>query len=165
MIFALNPVYADPTSEVIQETDTKVIVREHPRTGDPYVSIVSSRIPDPPSPFRASQRMKRPDYRLLDPKVKAKDVPYEGPVSDRKKIYALAAALSAVGIAGGAIGMASASAAAATGAAASGGAGAYAVAGGAVAAGTVAGAVAATKTGSGQENFKQDSEARLLERR
>ena len=92
-----DSVSAASVSEVIQKTPTRVVVREHPRTGRPYVSIVSSEAParDPFSGLH--QAMKRPDYRMLDPKIKAGQIPYEGPYSDRKKVYLLAASLATVG--------------------------------------------------------------------
>ncbi len=117
-------------NEVIPETSTDVVVREHPQTGLPYVSIT-----DPNKPLARFagdiKKYNRPDYRMLDPKVKPRDVQYDGPVSDRKKVYILAGALAAGGIAG----YAAAPVAAASGGAATG-AGAYAAASAAVTAGT-----------------------------
>ncbi len=124
-------------SEVLEESTTRVVVREHPRTGRPYVSIV----PDASArdPFEAQRKkMKRPDYRMLDPKIKSGAIPYEGPVSDRKKVYLLAGTLAATGaVAGTAVILA---APAATRAAAAGGAGAYGAAGVGVLGGTVSAA-------------------------
>jgi len=117
-------------NEVIPETAGEVIVREHPKTGLPYVSIL-----DPQKDreiFKGDmKKYNRPDYRMLDPKVKPGDLHYDGPVSDRKKIYILAGALAAGGVAGYA-----ALPAAAAGGGAATGAGAYAAAGAAVTAGT-----------------------------
>jgi hypothetical protein len=117
-------------NEVIPQTSAEVVVREHPQTGIPYVSIVDPRKPE----GLLSGEMKkynRPDYRMLDPKVKPRDTHYDGPVSDRKKIYILAGALAAGGIAGYA-----AMPVAAAGGGAATGAGAYAAASAAVTAGT-----------------------------
>ncbi len=145
-------------SEVIEETHTRVIVREHPKTGKPYVSIVSSDDPDPKDPFTGPlQKFSRPDYRMLDPKIKAKDIPYHGPSSDRRKVYVLAATLATVGTAGGAAGILAAPAA--TGAGAAGGAGAYLAGAGAVAGTATAASVYAT-TGSKEDNFIHRSESK-----
>lgn len=148
-------------SEIVEQTQTKVIVREHPKTGRPYVSIVSAEaaIHDPFA--NLGKKYPRPDYRMLDPKIKAKDIPYEGPYSNRKKVYALAATLATVGTVGGVAGLAVAPAA--TGAGASGGAGAFAVGGGAVAAGTVTGAIKA-QTNPGPEDHIERSESRSVEK-
>ena len=148
-------------SEVIEDTHTNVIMREHPKTGRPYVSIVSSDVPVPEDPFaKFRQISKRPDYRMLDPKVKPGEIPYEGPYSDSKKIYIFAATLAALGTAGGAIGLAAIPVS--TGAAASGG-GAYLGAGSAVAVGSAAGVVVKTNVSSKQDDFVQTSKSELLE--
>jgi len=146
-------------SEVIEETKTQVIVREHPKTGKPYVSIVSNEGPVE-DPFAGQRKkMTRPDYRMLDPKIKSGKIPYEGPSSDRKKVYLLAASLATVGTVGGALAIAAAPVA--TGAGATGGAGAYAAAGGAVAAGTASGAWKATRSDPKNEEFIHKSESKL----
>lgn len=147
-------------SEVIEETHTQVIVREHPKTGRPYVCIVSSEVPAPPGPFEGQKSYSVPDYRLLDPKVKARDIPYHGPFSDRTKIYVLAASLATVGTVGGTAIIAAAPAA--TGAAASGGAGAYLAGGAAVAAGSAAEYAVATHSDPKKENYVQRSESELV---
>lgn len=147
-------------SEVIDETKTRVIIREHPKTGKPYVSIVSSEIPDPPDPFTGQWgRIIRPDYRLLDPKVKSGEIPYEGPVSDSTRIYIFAATLATLGAAGAVL--APAAAPAAAGAAASGGAGAYLAGGAAVTAGSVAAYSAAAHVPPEKENYQHESEYQL----
>lgn len=117
-------------NEVIVETAAEVVVREHPKTGLPYVSIINPR--QPRFLFTGDiKKYNRPNYQMLDPKVKPGDVHYDGPVSDRKKVYVLAGALAAGGIAGyAALPVAAAGGGAATGA------GAYAAAGAAVTAGT-----------------------------
>lgn len=142
-------------SEVIEETNTRVVVRAHPKTGRPYVSIAASdpAIPDPFADQKKNSR--RPDYRMLDPNVKSGEIPYEGPYSDRRKVYALAAGLAAAGVAGAlAIPITPV-----TGAGASAGAGGFAGAGAGVAAGTVAVTTAATR--SNNANFTHESETRL----
>lgn len=144
-------------AEVIEETQTQVIVREHPKTGRPYISIVPREIP--PDPFSGRrEKFSRPDYRMLNPRVKAKDIPYDGPYSDRKKVYLLAASLAAVGTAGGVAGLAAAPAAAA-GTGAAGGAGAYLTGAGAVA-GTAAAASVYATTRSSEDNFIHRSESK-----
>ena len=117
-------------NEVLVEPPAEVVVREHPKTGFPYVSIIDPN--KPRAQFSGDmKKYNRPDYRMLDPKVKPRDVKYDGPVSDRKKVYILAGALAAGGVAGyAALPVAAASGGAATGA------GAYAAASAAVTAGT-----------------------------
>lgn len=117
-------------SEVIPENAGRVLVRDHPRTGLPYISVVDSN--QPRKIFTGSFKGNvRPDYRMLQPGVKPADVQYDGPVSDRKKVYILAGTLAAGGVAG----YAALPAASAAGGAA-GGAGMYAAASAAVTAGT-----------------------------
>ncbi len=156
---AVSDTVSDTVSEVIPKTPTQVIVRDHPKTGKPYVSIVSDSAPGQDPFAHLKQNIKRPDYRMLDPKMKSGDIPYEGPVSDRKKVYILAASLATVGTVGGVAVIAAAPAA--TGAGAAGGAGMYAAGGVAVVAGTAAGTVAVTKTDPDKENFTHESEANL----
>lgn len=117
-------------NEIVPEIPGEVVVREHPKTGLPYVSIVNPQKPQVQL-MRDAKKYNRPDYRMLDPKVKPRDVQYDGPVSDRKKIYLLAGALAAGGIAGYA-----ALPTTAAGGGAAAGAGAYAAASAAVTAGT-----------------------------
>ena len=146
-------------SEVIAKTNTQVMVREHPRTGKPFIAIVSRT--QTPEPFvYPRKKMKRPDYRMLDPKIKSGTIPYEGPISDRKKIYILAASLATIGAVGGTAIMAAAPAA--TGAGAAGGAGLYAGAGAGVAAGTLGGSVAASRSDSEKINFTHVSESHAV---
>jgi len=145
--------------EVQDVTHTQVVVREHPKTGKPYVSIV----PDgdvTPDPFTGQKKAYiRPDYRMLDPKVKSGDVPYDGPVSDRKKVYVFAASLMTVGTVGGAVGMATAPVAAGT---AAGGAGAYVGAGAVVAGTTAAASIAASKKRPWDDDYEHISESALV---
>lgn len=146
-------------SEVMEETKTVVVVREHPKTGGPYVVITLPEKKGIDPLLRLRGRLSRPDYRLLDPKLKAGKIPYEGPVSDRKKVYLFAAGIAAAGTASGALVIASAPAA--TGAAASGGAGAYLAGGAAVATGSAAAAAGVVKGDSKKDNYKLRSESRL----
>ena len=149
-------------NEVLPKTLTQVVVRKHPRTGKPYV-VITDKGKDAPDPFaaiRTAKPMMRPDYRMLDPKIKAGSISYEGPVSDRKKVYIFAASLATLGAAGGAAIIAAAPAA--TGAGAASGAGIYAGAGAGIAAGSVAGTIAATKSDPKKESFKHTAESREI---
>ncbi len=146
-------------SEVVDTTHTQVVVREHPKTHRPYVSIVSNDEPVPRDPFTGQRKSySRPDYRMLDPKVKNGEIFYDGPSSDNKKIYIFAASLMTIGVVGGAVGMAAAPAA--TGATASGG-GAYLAAGSAVAGSAAAAGVISSKS-SDNEKYKHESESLLV---
>ncbi|MBI3313243.1 MAG: hypothetical protein HYZ83_03330 [Candidatus Omnitrophica bacterium] len=140
LVLVFGHVYAEDT-EVLPKTNTKVLVREHPKTGEPYVAVISASEADRGGPFAGMKKISiRPDYRMLDPKIKSGTIPYEGPYSSRKKVYVFAASMAALGIGGAAL----LPVASVTGAGATGGAGALAGAGAGVAAGT-AGAVAAAK--------------------
>ncbi len=143
-------------SEVLEKTDTAVVVREHPKTGKPYVVITNQNqwVPGTPKGARHLLRLLRPDYRMLDPKQK--NIPYEGPVSNRKKIYALAATLAAGGTAAG---LAIPTTAAAS--AAGGGAG-YAAAGSGVAAGTISTSLAASQP-KPEEEYTREANSQLQE--
>ncbi len=160
LIFSISLIFGPVinASEVIPETDSQVIVRAHPKTGKPYVVIVAKdSIPEPF--FPDSKKFSRPDYRLLDPKVKSGQIPYDGPYSDSKRIYIFAATVATLGTVGGAIGMAVIPASASG--AATGGAG-YLAAGGAVAASTVTAAVANTAPNPKNDDFVQTSESKSI---
>ncbi len=147
-------------SEVPDLTHTQVIVRQHPKTGRPYVSVVSSDAPVPKDPFTGlDKKYSRPDYRLLDPKFKNGEIFYDGPVSDDRKVYIFAATLMTLGTVGGAVGIVAAPVAAAG---ASAGAGAYVAAGSVVAGGTTAAGLISSRARSDEE-FKHISESRLQE--
>ena len=150
-------------SEVLEQTETRVIVREHPKTGKLYVSIIPNNGPVPEDPF-AKQRtiISRPDYRLLDPKVKLGEIPYDGPYSSSKKIYIFAASMATLG-AVGTVGMVALPATAVTSGAAASGGGAYLAAGSAVAAGTAAGTVALQKSDSKKDDFILTSKSKTEE--
>lgn len=160
ILFMVCPARA--SEELRDMTQTQVIVRQHPKTGKPYVSIVPDGV-IPRDPFtgmeRAYERPNRPDYRMLDPRFKSGDIPYDGPVSDRKKIYVFAATLMTVGTVGGAVGIATAPAAAGT---AAGGAGAYVGAGAAVAGTATAASFAASRKRPGDEDFQHLSSSELV---
>ena len=145
-------------SEVITETDSKIIIREHPRTGKPYVVIATNDL-NPVPFFPESKKFSRPDYRLLDPKVKSGEVPYDGPYSDSKRIYIFAATLATLGAGG----IAGAALMPATGAAAASGGASYLAAGGAVAAGTTVSVVASSN--SKKDDFIQSSRSESVDHR
>lgn len=151
-------------SEVFSKNTSAVVVREHPKTGKPYVSITAEG-PAPKDPFAGIPRRyrSRPDYRLLDPGVKSGQIPYEGPVSDRKKVYLLAAGLAGAGTVTGALGLAAASGGAATGGAA-GGAGVYGAAGAGVLTGTFSTVALKSRPGPNDDAFTHHSQAILLEK-
>ena len=144
-------------NEVIEETRTRVLVREHPKTGKPFVSIVRSDFQKDASTLQDAVPTARPDYRMLDPKVNAQDIPYDGPVSDRRKVYLFAGTLAALGAGAGVLGALAPAAASSGGAAGGGGlyAGAAALTGG--------GTVAATITAHADdqpEDFKISAESK-----
>ncbi len=160
LMFLMGHLVARAAEEIVDTTHTQVVVRQHPRTGKPYVSIVPSDA-IPKDPFTGLEKKYiRPDYRMLDPHFKNGDIPYNGPVSDRKKVYVFAATLMTVGTVGGAVGMATAPVAAGT---ASGGAGAYVGAGAAAVTGTAtAASLMASKKRPWDEDFKHMSESKLV---
>ena len=92
-----------PASEVAAvETNTDVKVRNHPLTGIPYVGIVSKTAPGAGNIlFPEYKKVSRPDYRMLDCKMKSGEIPYDGPTSNRTKVYVFAASLATAGVLGG----------------------------------------------------------------
>lgn len=158
-LLVFSPIQNTFASEVLEQTQTQAVVRNHPRTDEPYVSIVS---PDRLNvdPFAGNRKSYlRPDYRMLDPKIKSGMIPYNGPYSNRKKVYIFAASLAAVGTVGGTAIIAAAPAA--TGTAASGGAGAYLAGGAAVAAESAAEYAIAAKPDPKKDIYTQRSESKL----
>lgn len=153
IIFLLvcSRVYA--VSEVLPETNSKVVVRDHPRTSRPYTVITSDSSIDLFAKLPVLTKS-RPDYRMLDPKIKSGKIPYEGPVSDRKKVYVFAASVATLGAVGGTVLLAAAPAA--TGAAASGtGAGAYGLAATALASGAATEAWLQTRPNPNKDKIEQ----------
>lgn len=149
-------------NEVLPETQTEVVVRHHPQTGEPFISVVSRREPRRRDlDFGEVAKYSRPDYRLLDPKVRSGEIPYDGPYSSRKKVYILAATLATLGTVGSVAGAAAFPATAAASGSATGmgvGAGAVAVSGAATAA-------AAIKLESEiPDDYSRTQESVLLER-
>ncbi len=146
-------------NEVLDPTYTQVIVRDHPTTGEPYVSITDSGDVSMNPLLPSENEYSRPDYRMLDPNVKRGSYEYDGPYSDRKKVYIFGASLIAVGLTGATAGIALAPA---TGAASTGG-GAYLAAGAAVAAAEGIAIHQLTKVRPEDENYIHESETRFLE--
>ena len=123
-------------NEVNVENQTSVVVHEHPQTGRPYLCIVKAGTPPRKIFYGPRKKFKKPNYRLLDPHVSPKEAGYDGPSSDRTKIYVLAGALAAGGVAAYAALPVSATAGLPAGSLA-GGAALYAGAGAAVTTGTL----------------------------
>ncbi len=162
MVFCFVPVSGYSASEVMPETAAKVIVRDHPRTGRPYAVITSDASVNPFEKLPVLTKA-RPDYRMLDPKIKSGKIPYQGPVSDRKKVYVFAGSIATLGAAGG-LAMMAAVPAAATGVGASGGgAGAYALAATALASGAASTAWIKTRPNPSKDKIEHAFESREIE--
>ena len=157
--FIFQPVSKAGT-EVLPETKTRVVVREHVKTGESYVSVVSAEKEKPENPLGPSQKkILRPDYRMLDPDVRSGEIPYEGPVSDSTRVYLFAASIATLGVVGG---LAVPVAAAGAGTAA-GGAGAFAGAGMAVGVGSISAGFLSLYPDSNRDDFIHESASRLIE--
>jgi hypothetical protein len=136
--------------EVLDESGAKVSIREHPQTGKPFVSL--RREGDVQDLFKGFKKREfRPDYRMLDAKTKSGDIPYDGPVSDLKKVYIFAATMITLGVAGGIATVAIPAGAAATGA--SGGTGLLGAGAVTVAAGTAGTVALKSHLAPGEENY------------
>ncbi|MFA6601008.1 MAG: hypothetical protein WC352_07615 [Candidatus Omnitrophota bacterium] len=153
------PAWSGEAVEITDPTHTRVAVKKHPKTGRPYVTILPGNAPvedavvfDPRPADTAQDPVARPDYRLLDWKRKDGEIPYEGPSSDRTKVYVLAATLATVGVVSG-VAVIAAAPAAAAGASGGAGAGVYAAGGAAVAAGTVSTALEAGRPDPSDKNY------------
>ncbi|MBU9888637.1 MAG: hypothetical protein KTQ49_02050 [Candidatus Omnitrophica bacterium] len=148
-LLCVSPVRA-AENEVVPPSPAKVFVREHPQTGKPFVSLRAGE--DSKDLFRGfTKREVRPDYKMLDAKVRSGEIPYDGPVSDRKKVYIFAATMMTLGVAGGVVTAAMPVGAAAAGA--SGGTGLLG-AGALATVGTTAGTVALkSHLSPGEENY------------
>jgi len=144
------------------ELSAAVMVRENSKTGTPYIVITDPKAPRADLASLDSNKYRRPDYRMLEKNVTAKDVGYDGPYSSKKKIYILAATLATAGATAAVVGPALFPAAAATGAV--GSAAVPAVA--AVGAGSAL-AVAAKKYQDHFENlpddYSRESESKIIE--
>ena len=144
------------------DSGAAVMVRENSKTKTPYIVIVDPLNPRKDLANLDSNKYRRPDYRMLQKNVTAKDVGYDGPYSSKKKIYILAASLAVAG-AGAAViapAIAPAAAAGATG-------GSLMVPAAAAAAGGSALAVAAKKYQDHfqnlPDNYNRESESKIIE--
>lgn len=148
-------------NEVVKIQSPEVAVRVHPKTGRPYVVITHQEAVGLQNPLGSfTKAVKRPDYRMLEKNVKPKEVGYEGPSSDRKKVYVFAASIAAAGLASGTAVLAAP--AAATTAANGSGAAVFAGAGTAVAAGTVAVTADALRVKPQDGNYTRESVSQEL---
>jgi hypothetical protein len=134
-------------NEVLEDSGAKVYVREHPQTGKPFVSLRAGDLAR--DPFKGfTKREIRPDYKMLE--ADAKGIPYDGPVSDLKKVYIFAATMMTLGVAGGIVTVALPAGAAAG----AGSAGTGVLAGGAaVATGVAADLVVEAQIKPGEEHY------------
>ncbi len=169
VVCCLGGVGAVNANEVLEQKEINfpqhaaVMVRENSKTGTPYVVIVDPKAPRSDLASLDSNKYRRPDYRMLEKNVTAKDVGYDGPYSSKKKIYILAATLATAGATAAVVGPALFPAAAATGAAG----GSVAVPAAAAAVGGSALAVAAKKYQDHFENlpddYSRESESKIIE--
>lgn len=152
----------DSREITMPDSGAVVMVRENSKTGTPYVVITDTQAPRADLASLDSNKYRRPDYKMLQKGVTAKDVGYDGPYSSKKKIYILAATLATAGATAAVVGPALFPAAAATGAV--GSAAGPAVA--AVGAGSAL-AVAANKYQEHFENlpddYSRESESKIIE--
>ncbi len=156
-------------NEVLNQQEIKmpdsgvvVMVRENSKTSTPYIVIVDPLNPRKELAALDSNKYRRPDYRMLQKGVDAKDVGYDGPYSSKKKIYILAATLATAGATAAVVGPALFPAAAATGTVGS-------AAGPAIAAG-VGGSALAAAANAYQAHYKnlpddynRESESKIIE--
>ncbi|MSR77187.1 MAG: hypothetical protein EXS63_03025 [Candidatus Omnitrophica bacterium] len=143
-------------SEVPDLTRTDVRIRMNPKTGKPFVSIVNGDAPDSRRIFYGNmKKYSRPDYRMLDYHMKSGQIPYDGPSSSAKKVYAFAATMATAGVLAGTL----IPVTAAAGAASAGSAAGYGAAGTGLTAGVVSTAWLKSRTDPHQDDFKHDSEA------
>ena len=149
--------------EVIKPTETQVIERVHPRTGQTFHSVVANQ--QATSDILSNVERKnysRPDYRLLDHTLKKGTVPYDGPYNSRKKVYVFAGTVATLGVVGGSVGMLSAAAApVAAGIASTGGAVGFLGAGMAVGAGTLSSAYLKSRP-EPQDQYEHTAQAKLV---
>ena len=152
-----------PESEVFEATHTKVLVREHALTREPYVSIVAPDVQTEREIMPGEEHsLTRPDYRMLSYKVKAGDIPYDGPYSDRRKVYIFAGTMIAAGVATAVVG-AVAPAAATAGVASAGSVAAYSTAGTAVGVVTLSSTLLKMRPDPHRDDFTHTSKVRLIE--
>lgn len=165
IIVSLCPCYANEVlnyREIEAPKDAAVMVRENSKTGTPYIVIADTQNPRTDLAALDANKYRRPDYRMLEKNVSAKDVGYDGPYSSKKKIYILAATLAVAG-AGAAVAAPAIAPAAAVGTAG----GSLMVPATAAVAGGSALAVAAKKYQEHFENlpddYSRESESKIIE--
>jgi hypothetical protein len=157
-VICVGPLFA-AENEVLQENGTKVFIREHPQTGKPFVTLRKEG--DSQDLFKGFvKREFRPDYKMLDAKTKSGEVPYDGPVSDLKKVYIFAATMITLGVAGGIATVAMPVGAVATGA--SGGTGLLGAGAVAVVAGTAGTVAVKSHLAPGEENYIHDGTTTVM---
>ncbi|MBN1493343.1 MAG: hypothetical protein JW938_04280 [Candidatus Omnitrophica bacterium] len=162
-VIALADCAAVDTIEIIDTSTTRVAVRIHPKTGNEYIAIYALDHEKPLYDFQVSgEKYSRPDYQMLSHTTRSGDIPYDGPVSDRTKIYVLAATLAASGIAAGAVAQATAAAAATT-TASTGAAGAYATAGAVLGGVSIATPLIKARPDPHRNDFIHESKVTVLE--
>ena len=158
--FAANLEKQETARAILPQTNTEVVIIENKKNAKPLVCIKGKDAPLRSYLNSLSKELKRPDYRLLDYRMKPGAIPYEGPVSDRTKIYIFAATIATLGVVGGAVVGAVAASAPAAGGAASGGAGLIA-AGTAVSAGTVSIALKESSPNPKDDSYTHESKAEI----
>lgn len=145
-------------SEVEDPTRTRIVVRENPRTGSAYASIVpSDELSNRKIYYGEQRRYERPDYQMLNPKISPKDVGYQGPSSSRTKVYALAAGLAASGVLAGTLIPVSAGTAVGAGGSGAG----MAAAGAGIAAGSISSALIASDPNL-PDQYRHESSVRVI---
>lgn len=139
-------------NEVLQGGPVKVFVREHPQTGKAFVSL--RKADSSKDPFKGFvKREIRPNYKMLDAKTKSGEIPYDGPVSDMKKVYVFAATMMTLGVAGGIVTVAIPAGAAGIG----GGTGLFGAEAATVVAATAGTVAVQTHIQPGEENYIHDA--------
>lgn len=138
----------------------EVRILENPNMKKPFVVIGYRDVAPSPHLTGPSGKYSRPDYRMLDYRTKPKDVGYDGPVSDRTKVYVFAATVAASGLV---VASTLPVAAASASASAAGGGIAFTAAGTAVAVGTVSSALLAQRPDPNRDSFIHESRIRVFE--
>jgi hypothetical protein len=159
VFFLVNGLTFAEYSEVLDEPAQEIYIQEHKVTHEPLVTLANEDGLGSRYEFlKNPQKISRPDYIMLDHQLKSGDIPYDGPVSNRKKVYYFAAGMAATGVlAGTLIPVSAVSAGTATT-----GAGAYAAGGAAVAASSVGLSSWKSKPDLQEENFSHTHEAVLI---
>ncbi|MFZ5801789.1 MAG: hypothetical protein ACOY3K_01580 [Candidatus Omnitrophota bacterium] len=148
-------------NEVLPETGTEVLIRNHPKTGQPYPVIADPGEPRDDLRSLNPDKYERPDYRYLDPNLRSGTIRYDGPYSSRTKVYVFAASMATLGVVGGTL---LPVAPAAAGAAGGGGAAAAGIAGSGVVATTgIVSSAVLHKDDDKIQDFARIQETRLIE--